>query len=41
MNFDLDYFKKVANIIFNTPSPTGYTYLAINKVKELVEEIGY
>ncbi len=41
MNFDLDYFKEIANEIFNTPSPTGYTIEAIKLIQKLLLEMGY
>ncbi len=41
MNFDIEYLKKVADKIFNTPSPTGYTINAINLIKDYLEELGY
>lgn len=41
MNFDINYLKEIANNIFNTPSPTGYTIEAITLIKKIVEELGY
>ena len=41
MDFDLEYFKEIANKIFNTPSPTGYTIEAIMLIQKLLLEMGY
>ncbi len=41
INFDLEYFKKVAKDIFLCDSPTGYTFNVINLVKKYIDEFGY
>ena len=41
MKFDLDYFKEIANEIFKTASPTGYTIEAIKLIQKLLLEMGY
>ena len=41
INFDLDYFKKVAQDIFTCDSPTGYTQNVIELVKKYVDSFGY
>jgi putative aminopeptidase FrvX len=41
MNFDINYFKEIANKIFNTNSPSGYS-VEINKVLlDILKELGY
>lgn len=39
MNFN--YYKKLANIIFNTPSPSGYTKEIVKVVSKELKNMGY
>lgn len=41
IKFDLEYFKKVAEDVFTTDSPTGFTANVINVVKGYVDSYGY
>lgn len=41
IEFDLEYFKKVAKDLFTTDSPTGYTENVIKLVKKYVDGFGY
>lgn len=41
MELDIDYYKKVAQLVFNTHSPSGYTEECIKVVAELLEELDY
>lgn len=41
IQFDLEYFKKVAEDIFKCDSPTGFTDNVIRKVKGYIDAFGY
>ncbi len=41
MSFNTDYLLSFLETILKTPSPSGYTHLAINKVKKEAERVGY
>ncbi|MFX0115792.1 MAG: M42 family metallopeptidase [Candidatus Hodarchaeota archaeon] len=41
MSFDSEYLLTFLESILKTPSPSGFTHLAINKVKKEAESLGY
>ena len=41
MMFDNEHMLNFLEDILNTPSPSGFTHLAIAKVKEQAEKMGY
>lgn len=40
MNFDYSYFYSLAQDILTTPSPSGYTHVVIEKIKNYAKELG-
>lgn len=41
IEFDLEYFKKVAKDVFLCDSPTGYTFNVIALIKKYIDSFGY
>jgi putative aminopeptidase FrvX len=39
--FDIEYFKEVARLVFNTDSPSGFTTNATTVVGEILTKLGY
>ena len=40
MSFDYSYFYELAKDILTTPSPSGYTHIVIDKIKNYADELG-
>ena len=39
MSFDYSYFYELAKDILTTPSPSGYTHIVIDKIKNYADEL--